>query len=202
MRIRRMRLVGALGVLLGAAMTPPTLAAQSARPAWLAPQPALEGFYTRLHLDAASPLSAEGVGGRLLWGMGRAGATEPSRLADRAALGLFVAHMPDRQRGFSTLHLGAALDVQPLDVESRIAPLVSLGAGALRTSVRPGAHELRDASPLTAGSNTALTLLPGVGARVDVASGLALRGDVRDLVTFRGGTRHNVALEAGIRLTR
>jgi hypothetical protein len=202
MRTHRMRLVGALGVLLGAA-TPHALTAQ-ATPSWLGGQPALEGYYTQVRLDAAgAPLAADGVGGRLVWGIGRPGAEPPSWLADRSSFGLFVAHLPEQQRGFSSLHLGAALDLQPLGARSGpVAPLLSLGAGALRTSVRPGAREARDASPLTAGSNTALTLSPGVGARVDLAPGLALRGDVRDLLTFRGGARHNVALEAGLRLAR
>ena len=204
MRRCRMPLVGALGVLLGASIpiVPSALTAQTAR-SWLVGQPALEGFYTQLRLDAAGTgLAADGVGGRLVWSMERP-REEPSWLADRSTFGLFVTHLPEQQRGFSSLHLGAAVDLQPLGTPSHgVAPLFSLGAGALRTTVRPGQREVRTASPLTAGSNTALTLAPGFGARVALAPGLALRGDVRDLVTFRGGTRHNVALEAGLRLTR
>ena len=204
MRLGRMPLVGALGVLLGAAIpiVPSALEAQTTR-SWLVGQPALEGFYTQLRLDAAGTgVAADGVGGRLVWSMARPG-DEPSWLADRSTFGLFVAHLPEQQRGFSSLHYGAAVDLQPLGTAARgVAPLLSLGAGALRTTVRPGERDVRTASPLTAGSNTALTLAPGLGARVDLAPGLALRGDVRDLVTFRGGTRHNVALEAGLRLTR
>ena len=201
----RMRLVGALGVLLGAAIPvlPNALPAQTTR-SWLVGQPALEGFYTQLRLDAAgAALAADGVGGRLVWSAARPG-EEPSWLADRSTIGLFVAHLPEQQRGFSSLHVGAAVDLQPLGTSTTggVVPLLSIGAGALRTSVRPGEREVRAASPLTAGSNTAFTLAPGLGARVAVAPGLSLRGDVRDLVTFRGGTRHNVALEAGLRLTR
>ena len=204
MRNGRMPLVGALGVLLGAAIPvlPNALPAQTTR-SWLVGQPALEGFYTQLRLDASGTgLAADGVGGRLVWNVARPG-EEPSWLADRSTIGLFVAHLPEQQRGFSSLHVGAAVDLQPLGASTGgVAPLLSLGAGALRTSVRPGEREERTASPLTAASNTALTLAPGLGARVAVAPGLSLRGDVRDLVTFRGGTRHNVALEAGLRLTR
>ena len=204
MRRCRMPLVGALGVLLGAAMPalPNALPAQTTA-SWLVGQPALEGYYTQLRLDAATAgLAADGVGGRLVWSVARPG-EQRSWLADRSTFGLFVAHLPEQQRGFSSLHLGAAVDVQPLGgAAGGVAPLVSLGAGALRTRVWPGERETRTASPLTAGSNTALTLAPGLGARMDLAPGFSLRGDVRDLVTFRGGTRHNVALEAGLRLTR
>jgi hypothetical protein len=200
MRTIRMLFAGALGVMLGAA----PLSAQTAAP-WQGRQPAIDGHYTRLTLDARERLVADGVGGRLMWSAIRPEDAGTSWLADRTSIGLFGAYTPDQDLGFSTVHLGAVVDLQPVPtpLAGRVTPFASLGVGALRTNVSlrtPAA--LRTRSPLTEHTNTTPTLAPGAGLRVALAPGLALQGDVRDVMTFRRDTRHNVALEVGLRLTR
>ena len=210
MRRSRMLLVGALGVMLGA--TPTLLAAQTTRMPWQMRQPAVDGFYTRLHLDAnGGRVAADGIGGRLMWSATRPEDAGTSWLADHASIGLLASHTPEQSLGFSTLHLGAVVDLQPTltPIAGRATPFLSLGAGMLRTTVssttRSGTSasaSARPRSPLTDRSNTTETLSPAAGLRVELVPGIALQGAVRDLVTFRGDTRHNVALEAGLRFTR
>jgi hypothetical protein len=199
-----MRLVGALGVMLGAA-APTMLVAQAPMP-WQMRQPAVEGYYTRLRLDAdGGPAAADGIGGRLMWSVTRPEDAGTSWLAEHASVGLLAAHTPAQRLGFSTLHLGAVVDVQPLlaPIAGRVTPYVSLAAGALRTTLSSdAATSSRPRSPLTDRSNTTATLAPGVGARVQLTPGIALQGDLRDVMTFRHDTRHNVGLGAGLRFTR
>lgn len=202
MRRTGMLLVGALGVMLGAA-TPDALAAQATRTPWPTRQPAVDAFHTRLHLDANDGrVGVDGIGGRLMWSAARPGDAGASWLADHASLGLLASHAPAPSRGFSALHLGAVVDLQPAPIGGRATPFLSLGAGVLRTTVSSKMRASRPRSPLTERSNTAPTLSPGAGLRVALVPGIALQADVRDLVTFRGDTRHNVALETGLRFTR
>ena len=209
MRRSRMLLVGALGVMLGA--TPDLLAAQTTRMPWQVRQPAVDGFYTRLRLDAnGGHIAADGIGGRLMWSATRPEDAGSSWLADHASICLAASHTPDQSLGFSTLHLGAVVDLQPVltPIAGRVTPFLSLGGGMLRTTVasstRPGtrASATRLRSPLTERSNTTETLAPAAGLRVALVPGIAMQGAVRDLVTFRGDTRHNVALDVGLRFTR
>jgi hypothetical protein len=204
MRQLRMRLIGALGVMLGAAV-PTALDAQTPMP-WQTRQPAVEGYYTRLRLDAdGGPATADGIGGRLMWSATRPEDAGTSWLADHAAIGLLASHTPAQSRGFSTLHLGAVVDVQPFltPIAGRVTPYLSIGAGALRTTLSSdAAASTRPRSPLTDRDNTTATLSPGVGARVQITPGIALQGDLRDVMTFRHDTRHNVAFGAGLRFTR
>ena len=202
MRRSRMLLVGALGVMLGAA-TPHALAAQAARMPWQVRQPAVDGFHTRLHLAAnEGRVGVDGIGGRLMWSATRPDGADASWLADHASIGLLASHTPAQSLGFSTLHLGAVVDVQPLatPLAGRVTPFLSLGAGMLRTTVSSSVRaSARPTSPLTERSNTAPTLSPAAGLRVALVPGIALQADVRDLVTFRGDTRHNLGLGAGLR---
>ena len=209
MRRSRMLLVGALGVMLGA--TPDLLAAQTTRMPWQMRQPAVDGFYTRLRLDAnGGHVAADGIGGRLMWSATRPEDAGASWLADHASIGLVASHTPEQSLGFSTLHLGAVVDLQPVltPIAGRLTPFLSLGGGMLRTTVssgtRPGtsASATRLRSPLTDRSNTTETLAPAAGLRVALVPGIAVQGAVRDLMTFRGDTRHNVALDVGLRFTR
>ena len=122
-------------------------------------------------------------------------------LASRIALGVGAVWAPQQAGlGFSTIYAGAEADVRPLAAPlfGRIEPVVTLGAGALRTDVeRVGAAR----APLAASTNTTFVLSPGIGARLAIGRGLAIRGDVRDMVTFRHDTRHNLAFNAGLSLT-
>jgi hypothetical protein len=199
-----MPLIGALGVMLGATV-PATLDAQARMP-WQERQPAVEGYYTRLRLDAdGGGAAADGIGGRLMWSATRPEDAGSSWLADHAAIGLLAQHTPAQRRGFSTLHLGAVVDVQPVltPLFGRVTPYLSIGAGALRTTLSSDAATSgRPRSPLTDRDNTTATLSPGIGARVQLIPGIALQGDLRDVMTFRHDTRHNVAFSAGLRFTR
>ena len=199
---RRLILVGALGVMLGAVPLPTAHGQTTSR--WNA-RPSVEGAYTQIRFDGnGSTLNADGVGGKLMWSP-NALATGSSGLIDRASLGLYGTYTPTQgvtpTLRFSSVGVGAMTDVRPLasPLMGRVDPFVSLGAGLLRTNVdrRPGSAP----SPLLDGSRTAFALTPGVGARVLLTPHLGLQGDVRDLMTFRTDTRHNLAYGLGLRLT-
>jgi hypothetical protein len=195
-------LVGVLSVTLGALPAHVAVAQVDVVPVWGA-RPALEGFYTQLRFDGAADRGrAEGMGGRLMWGAAPIPGA-PSSLVARTSAGLFAAFTPQQDLGFSTLQLGLVADVRPFSIAGRVDPFVSVGAGALRTTVAPGREtDAAAVTPLADRSNTTLALTPGIGARVSVAPGVSVRGDVRDVVTFRRDTRHNVAIGAGVRLER
>jgi hypothetical protein len=197
---RRSLLVGVLSVTLGSLPARLAVAQVDVVPVWGA-RPALEGSYTQLRFDGGDA-RAEGLGGRLMWGAAPIPGA-PSSLVSRTSAGLFAAYTPAEALGFSTLQLGLVADVRPFSIAGRVDPFLSLGAGALRTSVAPGrAAQAVAVTPLAERSNTTLAVTPGVGARLNLGPGLAVQGDVRDVVTFRGDTRHNVAIGAGVRLER
>lgn len=197
---RRSLLVGVLSVMLGALPAHRAVAQVDVVPVWGA-RPALEGSYTQLRFDGADA-RAEGLAGRLMWGAAPIPGA-PSSLVSRASAGLFAAYTPAQDLGFSTLQVGLVADVRPFSIGGRVDPFLSLGAGALRTSVAPGrAAEAVAVTPRADRSNTTLALTPGIGARVNLGPGVSVHGDVRDVVTFRRDTRHNVAIGAGVRLER
>ncbi len=217
MRRMGMRLIAALGVLLGVSLPSSSAGAQAAGAG-----PALEGFYTRVGFDGGGrTVRAGGVGGRLMWPLAARGGAEPagaSWLTRRAAVGVFGATTPDAGRGFSAGQFGVAADLTPwaAPIAGRVEPFLSLGAGALRTTARvpePGvrlaarpetrvpAASVRLAAP---GERTVtdFLLVPTVGARVQLRPGVAAQGDVRQLVTFRGDRRqHHPAFGTGVRLS-
>ncbi|HEY0971671.1 MAG TPA: hypothetical protein VGE02_11945 [Gemmatimonadales bacterium] len=202
----RMRLIAALGVMLGA--TPVAAAGElSAQatplPGSGGPVPAVETFYTQLRLDGDhQAMRADGVGVRLMWRPAVADGALRT-LADRSELGFFATYTPDRAFdpgvSFSTASLGVAMDVRPFEhpLGGRVEPFVSLGTGVLYTDVSRAVHP--SPSPLLERSRTALTVTPGLGARLYLTPDLAIQGDLRDMVTFTGDTRHNVAFGAGLR---
>ena len=221
MRSKGMRLVAALGVMLGASL--PAAAAGQAVPVWevAAPRPALEAFYTRVGYGDApaggGTVRVGGLGGRVMWPLA-ASPEAGSWLARHAAVGVFGAYTPKQELGFSAGQFGLAADVVPLGapIAGRVEPFVSLGAGALRTTTSSRATPLRptvrpelpvaraDAAASARGhrSSTNFLLVPGVGARVRVRPGVAVQGDLRNLVTFRGDARrHHHAFGTGVRLT-
>jgi hypothetical protein len=219
MRNTGMRLVGALGVLLGVSV-PAAAAGQ-----WV-PRPAFEAFYTRAGYAgapvAAGRVRAGGLGGRVMWPLAAGDAPSgASWLARRASVGLFGAYTPSEELAFAAGQVGVAADVVPVGaLGGRVAPFVSIGAGALHTStqarglvphptVRPelaaGAGAavagVAGAAALGPRSTTAFLLAPGVGARVQVRPGVAVQGDLRSLVTFGGGgPRQHPAFATGVRL--
>lgn len=200
MSMRRQLIGAALGV--GLALAPDAARGQVVA-VWSA-RPALEGQYTQLRFAAdGQSARAEGLGGRLMWHAAPVlGA--PSTLVGRASAGLFAAHTPEQGLGFSTTQLGVVADVRPFaPLGGRVEPFLSLGAGALRTSVLPGRGAAGAAlTPLAERSNTAFALTPGVGARVHVLPGLAVHATARDLVAFRGGAQRMLAWGAGVRMER
>ena len=194
---RRMILVGALGVMLGA-LPGQRLDAQTSR--WSS-RPAVEGSYTQLRFAGDGPsLNANGIGAKLTWrSAAAAGATG---VGGRTDVGLFATFTPQQRVGqdlrFSTVGAGAVADVRPLasPIAGRVDPFVSVGAGVLRTNVARGLAS----SPLLDRSHTTFTLAPGAGARVLLTRNVALQGDVRSVLTFRDEVRNNVMLGAGLRL--
>ena len=199
---RRSILVGTLGVMLGAL---PLQTAHGQTGSWWNHRPAVEGQYTQIRFDGDnSTLSADGVGGKLMWSPAPLAAS-PSSLVGRTSAGLYGTYTPAQavtsSTRFSSLSVGAVTEMRPLEapVLGRVEPFVSVGAGLLRTNVERGVSPAP--SPLLDRSRSAFTLTPGVGTRVRLTPGLALQGEVRDLVTFRTDTRHNVAFGAGLRLT-
>jgi hypothetical protein len=117
-------------------------------PAWGDGRLSVEGFYSRYQLDARDGrdrLSADGIGGRLLWRLTpladeatAADASLASRLAARTAVGAFAVYAPDRNTDLTTWHVGAEADHQLLarPLFGRIDPIVSLGAGAFHSVTR------------------------------------------------------------------
>ncbi|HEU4629023.1 MAG TPA: hypothetical protein VFS08_04735 [Gemmatimonadaceae bacterium] len=199
---RRIVLVGALGVMLGA-IPASELAGQSAT-LWQDARPSFESFYTQIRFDGDErTMNAEGMGARLMWSPA---ATEGrSTLAGRTGFGVFATYTPEHafgpSFGFSSLSVGAVADVRPFEypLAGRVDPFLSLGTGVLHTNVSQSIAPAP--APILAGSKTAFTLVPGIGTRLLLTPNLALQGDVRDLMTFRGDTRHNVAFGAGLRLS-
>ena len=201
---RRMILVGALGVMLGA--LPARSVSGQTLPSWVG-RPSVEGGYTQLRFDGdRSTLSAHGVGGRLMWNVAPT-ASAATGLASRTELGVYGTYTPERRFGqglrVGSYGGGVAADVRPLasPLAGRIDPYVSLGAGALHVSVDRASALNPSPSPLLERSRTTFALTPGAGLLVRLTPGIALRGELRDVMTFRDDTRHNVALGTGLRLT-
>jgi hypothetical protein len=117
---------------------------------------------------------------------------------DRASVGAFATVTAAQgSRGVRTGHYGLEADVglfpAPI-LRGAFDPLLSLGAGALRTSsVRPGVRGRR--------VDTRLAVTPGIGARVPLLGGLALRGDLRTPVVFGGSITLNLVAEGGVQLS-
>ena len=136
-----------------------------------------------------------------MWRLAPAIADEPwtftSRLASRAAVGAFAVYTPEQDLGFKTWHVGTQADLRllPAPVFGRLDPLVSLGAGALRTNVR--GTPAGDAA-IVERTNTSFALTPAIGARLAILPRAGLRADVQDLMAFRGGVTHNPTLSAGL----
>jgi hypothetical protein len=217
MRRNGMRLVAALGVLLGVSSPTVTAAQAVARPAF-------EALYTRVGYaggaagaPAARTVRAEGLGGRVMWPL--AAPDDPAPwLARHLAVGLFGAYTPNPDLGFSAGQVGLAADVAPLGraLANRFEPFVSLGAGALHASTTRGlalapsprpalsgpSTDARPAPTAVERSSTRFLLVPAMGVRVAVRPRVAVHGDVRTLVTFGGDApQHHRALGTGVRLT-
>jgi hypothetical protein len=206
MRTARIVRLGALGVMLGAL----PVAASSAQDSVTGVQtvqlarPTFEPFYTRIRFGSdRGRMNAEGVGVRFMW-RGSSLFDPSSPLAGHLDLGLFGSYTP-KQTFFTkldaaTYHFGLAADVRPFSapLAGRVDPFASLGLGVLSTRVTGGLSPAP--SPLFRDSGSAVTLAPGVGARLLLSRYLGLQGDVRDIVAFDEGARHNPAYSAGVSL--
>jgi hypothetical protein len=110
---------------------------------------------------------------------------------DRASAGVF-ATFTGEQDGVSTQHFGGQVDVALLPTPiagGLIDPVVSLGAGALRSS-----YEAPNVP-----SSTDLSIIPAAGARIPFFSGIGARADLRAPLVFSDGdTRVHFLAEAGI----
>lgn len=137
-------------------------------------------------------------GGRVLWRLAADPVESPIR--SRTFVGPFGEYLDVEPRGFSSVHLGAHADMRLLTVPvgGVIDPVVSLAAGALRTSVERG---FDDQPAFANRTNVSVTLTPAVGVRLGLIRGVAMRADARDMIVLRGNDRHNWQYTLGIGAT-
>lgn len=188
------------------------LVASSAQAQYLGPHRqfiALEGYYSRLQLDAGENrdrIGLDGYGGRL-W-INLAPFSGPSdNLVGRSALALFYTTHPRRSDNIGVLHYGAALDVYFTRTGGFIDPFVEIGGGVLRTDNRQRATGTF--ADLRSGSDSRFALSPGGGFRVAIPNRLQLRFDGKDVIVFKRSGRtssatrvsHSPEFTAGIGLT-
>jgi hypothetical protein len=158
-------------------------------------------YFVHWQRDAEHAREAvSGVGGRLMWQLPRAGSAPPSPLS-RAALGAYLIRIVPESDRDDVWHLGAQADI-PLvraPLARRVEPVVSLGVGALRA---PAEHAQQGGAAPAAEARVeadhALTVTPGIGARVRVMPGVHLRSDVRQVLQFREGTQRILEASGGL----
>jgi hypothetical protein len=143
----------------------------------------------------AGKTNVGGFGGRVLFNR-----SETSRglrtFFGRASTGIFADYTADQgSPESSTLHYGvegqSSLFSFPL-ARGTIDPIVSLGAGVMRTTVDlPGGDVNRNDFAIT----------PGSGVRIPLFSGLGFRGDVRLPIVFGDETTANLVASGGMYLS-
>ncbi len=205
------RLAGAIVVAVLLSGSTQTLSAQNLGP--FRQFLALEGSYTRLQLDGGDGEDMIGLNGYSahVW-INLAPFLGPGRgVKDRTAVALFYSVTP-RDKGISTRHYGAELDLYPLHVPiaNLFDPFLSLGAGRFRLDNRnTSAGGDGSSSPdIKLGSRHYFAFTPGVGIRIPIPNRLQLRFDAADLIVFnrknlaeKSSASHSLSLEAGIGLT-
>jgi hypothetical protein len=136
-----------------------------------------------------------GFGARLLL---RVPSSAP--VLDRMAVGAYLAKIPG-EPGTGRREYGVHTEWVAAPRMGGIDPVLTLGLGAVR---REGAWTWRVAArPLrvpTPESATALSVAPGVGARVHVAPGVAFRGDLRRSLALDERGMNATEVAAGISL--
>ncbi len=123
------------------------------------------------------------------------------------AVGGYLTHAEEAGAEPDMWHYGVQADLRltrsPL--LGRLDPLLSLGVGAVRVE-EPAARSLLT-RPDAAGRAPSLrtttdpSLVPGVGARVNVLPWLGFRGDVRMLMDFRDGARRDLEIAGGLSIS-
>ncbi len=186
--------------------------ASSAQAQYLGPHRqfiAVEGYYSRLQLDAGSSrdrIGLDGYGGRL-W-INLAPFSGPAdNLIGRSALALYYTTYPSKANDIAALHYGAEADVYFTRTGGFIDPFVLIGGGVVRTDNRQRATGTF--ADLTSGSDRRFSLNPGGGFRIAIPNRLQLRFDGKDVIVFkrRGRTSnetrtsHSPEFTAGIGLT-
>jgi hypothetical protein len=167
---------------------------------WFGSKPvAFEGYYTHYRLDADGEdrFGMNGVGARLMW---RPAPGDSLSSMPRLGLGLFGEYAPASDLGFSLVHLGVQGDLTlvPEPWFGRLMPVVSLGAGLLRSNVDDGSEGTPSQFPVGSRSTSAFAVTPAAGMAFEFWRDIGLRADVRYLVTFRDATRHNWQFTAGL----
>ena len=146
-------------------------------------------------LPGAGKTNVGGFGGRLLFNRSEA-ARAVRTFFGRSSAGVFADYTADQgSPESSTLHYGleaqSSLFSFPL-ARGTIDPLVSLGAGIMRTTVDlPGGDLNRNDFAIT----------PGTGVRIPLFSGLGFRGDVRLPIVFGDNTTANLVATGGAYLS-
>ncbi|HEX9938967.1 MAG TPA: hypothetical protein VGB15_17635 [Longimicrobium sp.] len=137
-----------------------------------------------------------GFGARLMVRVAPAAST-----LGRVAVGGYVSRLPGRTAGADTWQYGSQADVHLRGAGSRLDPMVTLAAGAVR---REGEWIWRHAGGpirvLQRTPRTGYTLSPGVAARARVVGPVAVRGDVRRAFALDRDARDGTEIAVGISL--
>lgn len=164
----------------------------------------LDYFLSRNRLDQGTEL--DGIGGRITWPLAARGGAP---LLERVSVGGYLVHTPEDAEEYEMLHYGVEADVRvsPQPLAGRVDPLLSLGVGAVRVE-EPGrryaggrgAYLVLKEPGAAPATDTSLSLVPGLGARVYLLPGVGFRSDLRLVVDFRERTTRNVELSGGLSL--
>lgn len=190
----------ALGAVVLAATAGTPLPAQQGGPqfrtGWGAEPPRFDYFVSSFRA-AADGTGEDAVGGRLMW---------PVERLPRTHLGGYLIHTSEDERGSSAWRVGAQADFRVMATPllgGRVDPLLSLGAGVVRSEAVPPAIPAAVRAPgapllLPPHRSTGLSVAPGIGVRLRLLPSLGLRGDARQVLDFRDGVRSNLELSGGL----
>jgi len=162
----------------------------------------VDGYYSRYELDGLGDdrVGMNGIGARLMWYPTASATTSDD--SPFVSLGLFAEYAPAQDVGFSMVHAGLQGDLNLVrtPLYNRVVPILSLGAGVLKTDLDNPIKAEDTGFALARRSMTSLALTPAIGARVSLGRQLGLRADLRDVVTFKDGSHNNLQFAAGLSL--
>lgn len=163
----------------------------------------------------------DAVGGRVMWSLSPFSGALATPVFGRAALGGYFVHSRDDRERDEEWRFGTQADVRLMTepLLGRVDPIVSLGVGAVRhkeptrrqagstdggiVDLRPPLAPLSIHDTVTPGRTfTALSVTPGLGARVRLVPGLDLRSDARQVIDFHEELERRLEVSAGISIWR
>lgn len=193
--IRRFVLPATLATLLCALSAPALSQTEVARRPQAAPRGYLDYYAAGVSRSYTGGDAGSGFGARLMVRV--APAASP---LSRVLVGGYASHLPRTGGAGDTWQYGSQADVHVRGPGSRLDPMLTLAAGAVR---RDGVwvRHLAERRPMRVFSDearTGYTLSPGVAARAHVLRAVALRGDVRRAFALdhdaRGGSEFAVGI--------